>query len=116
MFDCLFEVDFQNAMRYVKDYGSGVECETVDEYAEVFAKMMTFLCSYKVIKGLKVHLNVFIYNNVQHEDREYRFIDGSLIRFLKVVEAPDKYRNYSARTKIRNLALRSLTQYLRHSY
>ena len=112
MLDCISESEFDEARKMIPDYCNGIECETDEEYSEYFAKVMRELCDYKVIKGIKEHLNIYKKNNQLYEDRDYYFIDLSFIKFMESIKADDKHLNHRRRIWIRNSAIRLLTIYL----
>lgn len=112
MLDGILESTFVDAQKLIPDYCYGNDLVEVDEYAEYFAKAMKLICDYKVLKGMREKVAVFSLSDKFYEDREHRFIDLSLISFLRSVEAPTKFLEHSMRVKIRNLTIKLLTEYL----
>ena len=112
MLDGLLESDFVDAQKLISDYNYGHDLNDVDEYAEYFAKVMKVICDYKVFKGMREKVVVFRNSGKFYEDREHRFIDLSLISFLHAIEAPMKFCEHNMRVRIRNMAVKLLTEYL----
>ena len=110
------EVTWGNILRCSPNFCQGLDLETLDEYAEYFAKAMRKVCKYQVYKGEKAHINVFQYDGEMYEDRDYYFIDMSFRSFLRAIDAPEKHCERSRRIRIRNMAIDILTKHLRRCY